>query len=220
MVSLITKAVGKYAMSTPPTPSTTAAPIAGLSSTGREPFAINFVRPHPWQMLAKRTLSVIATGYLTANLVVALVLVISLIHLSRQRSAHRVAAPAAVMQEMRELQAQAKQQLAELTTIIADQQQQFPAAGKLAALANTLPARTWITGIESAREARTLRIRALYAIDPEQPFELPAKGWIDALRADPIFGQQLKQLSLEHTSRDSRGKLELFSFEIAAEWTR
>lgn len=220
MVSTITKAVGKHTMSTQPAPSATSTPAAGLSSTGREPFAINFIRSHSWKVQAKWILSVAAVVYLAVNLVAALVLLGSFFHLSHQRSPHGVASPAVVVQDMSELQAQAKQQLAGLNTVIAAQQQQFPTAGKLAALANTLPARTWITGMDSAREARTLRIHALYAIDPEQPFELPAKGWIDALRADPVFGQQLKQLSLEHSSRESHGKVELFSFELAAEWTR
>ena len=197
------------------------APAAGGFPPGTEAFTINFARPHPLKAYAQRILPIVTRAYLAANVAVCLALVASACYLWIQRSGpSTMASPAAAIDEIAVLQQHAKQNLAELNANIAVQQQQFPAAGKLAALANTLPPRTWITAIEGKREGRAITIQALYLIDPEKPYELPAKGWIDALKADPVFGRQLKQLSLLQSSRENRGNAELFSFDLAAEWSR
>ena len=217
MTSTITKALGKFQQrGWQATPA-----AAGASPLDKEVFAINFVRPHPLKAYAQRVLPIVTRAYLAANVAVCLALVASACYLwIRHSGPSTVASPAAALDEIAVLQQHAKQNLAELSAGIALQQQQFPAAGKLAALANTLPPRTWMTGIEGKREGRAITIRALYIIDPEKPYELPAKGWIDALKADPVFGRQLKQLSLVQSSRESRGNAELFSFELAAEWSQ
>ena len=192
---------------------------AGVAAPHTEAFAINFVRPHPLKVCVQHAFPIVTLVYLAVNVAVCLVLVVTLCYfLVRPRDASTAASPAAVIQEMSTLQDQARQNLTELQTIIAAQRQQFPVAGKLAALANTLPPRTWISHIEGTRENRVMTIRALYVIDPEKPYELPARGWIESLKADPVFGHQLKQLSLRQSSRETLGNTELCSFELAAEW--
>ena len=187
----------------------------------REAFAINFTRPHALKAHAQRMLPAVTLGYLVVHVVACLVLVANAGSLwSRRHGFPTPTAPAAVVQEVTALQQQAQQQLVELNAVITTQQQQFPVAGKLAALAKTLPPRTWITHIEGKRDDRAVTIQVLYIIDPEKPYALPAKGWIETLKADPVFGRQLKRLLLQRSSRESRGKADLFNFELAAEWSR
>ena len=63
-----------------------------------------------------------------------------------------------------------------------------------------------------------MTIQAAYLIDPEHPYELPATPWIQALKADPQFGVNLKRLDLQSSSRKTQGRSELFLFTLSAEW--
>lgn len=185
-------------------------------------FAINFTRPHPVKAYVAKVLPIATTAYLAANAVAFVFLLITSFYclwIGRIERAP-LATPVHSAGEIAELQQQTSQQLAELRTVIIAQQARFPGAGKLAALANTLPARTWITSIESNWKDATATIRASYLTDPEKPYALPAKAWIDALKADPKFGDQLKQLSLRQSSQKTLGKGELFNFELSAAWER
>ena len=96
--------------------------------------------------------------------------------------------------------------------------QRFPVASKLAGIAETIPPRTWIQNLAASRDQRSLKIQALYLIDPKKPYDLPAKGWVQALKADPRFNQGLKRLELGTSSRTTQGDTKLFSFELLAEW--
>ncbi len=187
---------------------------------GEEVFSINFVRPHPLKACAQRILPRALLVYVTINVAVGFALVVTTCSLWYRYHTLPTASLSALPRETAELQQQVAQSLVELNTAIVVQRQRFPVAGKLAAMANTLPPRTWITGIKGKREGRTIKIQALSVIDPEKPYQLPAKGWIDGLRADPVFGRQLKRLLLGASSRESRGKVELFRFELLAEWSQ
>ena len=128
------------------------------------------------------------------------------------------AAEPASRQAMADLQAQAAIETTELTAMNAQLATRFPVGAKLAALTTTLPARTWLTGLEAKRDASTLTIRAAYFIDPEHPYELPTTRWIQALKADPTFGRGLKRLDLQNSSRQTQKRAELFAFTLLAEW--
>jgi len=227
MVSTITKAVGKHTMSTQPVPSATSTPAAGLSSTGREPFAINFVRHQTVSLRMRRVLVYAVLGYLVANMCVLVGFIgtsrSTYTQVERIRTAVHTTTPSAIAvktttDQMRVLQGQAKEDLARLTAIAAQQQQRFSVAGKLAALTKTVPARTWITGISGTRENRTILVQAVYLVDPHAPYELPTKRWMEALRADPSFGRGLKRLELKSSSKKMQGTAELVVFQLAAEW--
>ena len=72
--------------------------------------------------------------------------------------------------------------------------------------------------LSGSREDRTLTIHAMYLVDPEAPYALPANGWMEALTADPHFGQGLKRLELSASSRESKGRATLYAFTLIAEW--
>ena len=116
------------------------------------------------------------------------------------------------------LAASAKEDLARLTAMIAQQQPRFPVAGKVAALTKTLPPRTWITKISGKNDSRTLAIQAAYLVNPDAPYELPTKAWMQALRADAYFSSGLNRLELKSSARKKQGLAELALLELVAEW--
>ena len=118
------------------------------------------------------------------------------------------------------MQTQAAQDLSQLNVATTMQMQKFPVGGKLAALVKTLPARTWMTALSGDREGRKMRVEATYLINPESPYEFPTKKWIEALKADPSFRYRLKRVDLGNSSQKVQGKVELFSFDLTAEWER
>lgn len=125
-----------------------------------------------------------------------------------------------IPQEMEGLQDQAVRDLVMLSNAKLLQQQRLLVAGKLSAVSQTLPPRTWITGLSGDRNTRTIRIDAVYLIDPANPYELPAKAWMEALRNDAAFSRDLKRLELEDSSRKIQGSAELFAFRLVAEWNK
>lgn len=192
-----------------------------------EVFSINFIRHETLPVHIRRAGIYAALGYVAVNVVVALGLIVMAASLRGQSRGLQISlqgprpsaeALKARQQAMQTLAGRAGDQLARLQKVIAVQQQRFPVAGKLAALTKTLPPRAWITGIAGSRDGRTLRIRAAFLIDPEQPSLLPAKAWIDALKADEQFRHGLKRLELGSSSRKTQGNAKLFEFELMAEW--
>ena len=180
-------------------------------------FTINFIRPDTVACRIRTALVWLRPLSMAANLTVTLWLIGSAVSLMAQRTS----APAALgvaEADMKPLYAQAQTDLTRLNAIISRETARFRAGGKLAVLTTTLPARTWITTISSDRQKRTLLIGVTYLIDPEQPYELPTKVWIDSLRSDPRFSQGLKRLELMSSSRITQGRANLFVFELAAEW--
>ena len=203
-------------------------PMSSVSFVTSGPvFSINLIRHQTLSLRVRRTLAYLGLGYLLANAVALVVLLAVAATTSRQIHRTRVQlttqAPSAsavevVRREMETVQQRATEELARLQAMVSQQQQRFPVGGKLAALARTVPPRTWITGLSGARKDRTLTIRAAYLIDPDHPYELPTKTWMDALRTDPTFRDGLKRLTLGTSSRTTLGKAELFSFDLIAEW--
>jgi len=125
----------------------------------------------------------------------------------------------ALRSEVETLSHEAEDHAGEFTSILALEKKRFPIGGKLAALTETLPSRTWITQLSADQDQRLFKIQAVYAVDPAKPFELPAKKWMEALKADPRFGSGLKRMDLESSSRvGSQDKISLYTFDLVAEW--
>lgn len=200
----------------------------GPSGPPAPAFSINFIRGETVSLRVRRLLMSLALVYLAAHLLLLAGLLWTAFHahLQRQRLVLQVlsgAAPLprtarAVQEEMEMRHRRAEADLAQLGALVAQQQLRFPVGGKLAALSKTLPARTWITGIAGTRERRTIAVQATYLIDPERPYELPIKTWLEALRNDPAFRQGLTRLDLGTSSRKTQGSAELVLFELLAEW--
>lgn len=194
---------------------------------GPEIFSINLIRRQilPWRV--RRVMVAAVLGYLALNLACTAVLVgIAYRDHAQQRRLQRAlqgemtsaAAANALKQEMMTLRDRAQEDLAQLNAMISLQHYRFPIGLKLASLVKTLPARTWMNSLSADRETRIVTVKAMYVIDPDRPFELPAKGWIESLQADPYFSRGLKQLALGDSSRKMQGQTELFCFSLIAEW--
>lgn len=195
---------------------------------GAPVFSINFIRHHSLPVAVRRVLLYTAIGYVVASVIVLAVLLgmgvssgtqwRALQHHVQQATPSRSGRSAAVREEMDVLRQQAAQNVAELHAAIERRQRQFPVGGKLAGLTRTLPARTWLTNVTGEQKDRKMTIQAAYLVDPERPYDLPTKGWMAALKADPAFGQGLKSLELTSSTRKNHGRAELFIFQLSAAW--
>ena len=191
-----------------------------------ESFSINFVRREVIPLRLRRAGAAAAMVYWAANGALAawfLSNAFILFGQSRQIQAGFREKPTAALsgdliREMETLRGEALKDLAQLNADSALQRKKFFVGGKLAALTTTLPDRVWITGLSGSRDQRTVKIQAAYLVDPEAPHRLPAKGWVDALRADPRFSQGLRRLDPGPSSRKKQGEAELFDFELGDEW--
>lgn len=125
---------------------------------------------------------------------------------------------AALRQEIDALHDQATEDLAKLQKVTALKRQRFPLAKRLAVVTATLPARTWVTSVSTSRETRVMTIGASYLIDPEAPYKLPLRSWLEALKADDYFRRGLKRLELSQSARKPQGRSALFTAELVAEW--
>ena len=190
-------------------------------------FLINFMRRQTLPLRVRRTLIYIALSYLAASVVLSIGLISVAVHdHAESRSLQRtlkgrlppVEALNALKTDMDTLHQQATKNHLHIEELLELQRERLPVAGKLAVLAKTLPARTWITSLAGDRDDRTLSISATYLIDPDRPYMLPIKPWIEALERNPNFGQGLQRLELTTSSRTVVGKAELVAFELIAEW--
>ncbi len=195
----------------------------------REGFAINFIRQEnlpPWVRLA----SVYGVlGYVGVNILLAVWLIGGSAVFSFQAprlQAHlqgRLPNPAALAvlkQGMQDLDDQAVLDLAQFNAASNLERQRFLVGGKLAALAKTLPARTWVMQMSGQRAERSIDLQAAYVVDSGTPYKIPAKDWVQALQADPVFKQGLKGVSIGSSSRKTQGNSELFLFDLSADWQR
>jgi Tfp pilus assembly protein PilN len=220
---------------TPAVPKPTAAQLIAPAPTSHGPkpmahtesFSINFLRHETVPRFLRRALVYAAIGYLAVNLVVSIVIVgmtlearseWTSLRAEVEQGLHAPVEAAALTKDMLALQDRFSGNLERVSALVALQQQRFPVGGRLAALTRTVPPRTWITAVSGEREGRKLTISASYLVDPDKPYELPTKAWIEALRADPRFSQGLKRLDLGSTSRKTQGTAELLAFDLAAEW--
>ena len=210
---------GRKPAATVAQPSPVSRPLAAVSTSPI--FEINFLR-HPSPSAAiQQALIALGVIYMLANVAVTGWLLLTGVSATWQtvRSASRAAAQRnGASQDLGVMYQRASQELAQLQGIVASQKARFLAGGRLSALTETLPARTWISGISGDRADHSLILRAEYLIDPEHPYELPAKEWMAALKQDPRFGHRLKQLEMTSSSRKTQGNSELLSFELVAEW--
>ena len=195
-------------------------------SHSKEVFSINFLRREIVPMRVRRILAYAALGYLAVNIVFLFILfrAASTTRAEWQTLESAAGTPSAsvatLKQEMDTMVEQATRDLTQLGTFIALEKDQFPVGGKLAALAKTLPARTWVTGLSGDREGHKITVSASYLINPEAPYELPMKKWIESLKANDLFGKNLKRIAVESSSQKMQGKVELCNFELVAEWER
>ena len=195
----------------------------------REGFAINFVRGEtlpPWVRLASAyaVISTLAVGLLLAlYLVVASAAFFFQSHQLQAKLRGRLPTPAALAvlkQEMQELDDQAVFDLAQFKTFSNLQKQRFLAGERLAALARTLPARTWVVQISGQRAERSMDLQAAYLVDSGTPYKIPAKNWVQDLQADPVFKNGLRGVSIGSSSRKTQGNSELYLFNLSADWQR
>ena len=222
-----TKVVGKR-QATPERKAKARRP-AGTPYRGGAVFSINFVRSDMVPMRFRRIMLYSILGYLAVNVAVLFGLMRMASNTQDEWQALQAAlngeltsatAVNALTQEMDRMNAQATRDVEQLDRVIALKREEFFVGGKLASLARTIPIRTWITDISGDRDGRRITIQAAYLIDPEAPYDLPTKAWIDALRADPDFGDGLKQIVLGESSQKMQGSAELFSFDLIVEWER
>ena len=207
-----------------PIPNSELRPAPLVSS---EVFSINFIRSEFVPPQVRRWLLSVGLGWLVINalVLVGLMLMTVLMHQqSRQLQAavrQQITSAKTVdtaSQEIETLGEHAAEHVAQLNAVIAQERQRFPSGNKLAAIARTLPARTWLTSVSGDRKARTLTIQAAYLINQASPYDLPTKEWLAALKDDPGFREGLTRLDVGSSSRKRVGEAELFSFELTAQW--
>ena len=210
-----------------PTLKERASPVPVRMRSSSQVFSINFIRHEIMPLGVRRALTLVYLGYVLTTIIVMLGLLGGAfqtrwqwhqVQMTIQGAMPSSAQMGVLKQDMVTLRQRAMGDLGKLNTAIAFQRQQFPVSAKLEAITETLPPRTWVTRLAGKRDDRTLAIHAVYLVDPQTPDALPVKAWTAALRVDPRFGQGLKRLDLESSSRDTQGKAELFSFELVAEW--
>ena len=108
--------------------------------------------------------------------------------------------------------------LKDLDAVIAIEKDKFQIAGKLAGIARTIPPRTWVTSIKLDGWRRSMMLEARFLVDVADPYQLPTKKWIDALKNDPTFGEGLEQIDYLQSSQTQVGHAEIGFFEIEARW--
>ena len=198
-----------------------------MSATTATVCTINLIRHQNLPRYVQRSLTWVALGALLVNVAIAAGL--GGVAYRTRAQGHRLQtqlqgrmasadAASTLKQEMLTLRDRAHEDVTQLNAMIALQQARFPVGGRLAGLTNTLPPRTWITGLAADREKRTLTITASYLIDTERPFDLPTKAWLAALQANTQFSRGLKRVELGESSRKLQGSAELFCFSLVAEW--
>ena len=202
-------------------------PVLVSAPHAGEVFSINFLRHQSLPLSVQRTLISLGVVYVLAQIGVAVILVTMSANYLREgqqvQRQIRSALPSgsalkSLKQAMQSTQAAALEELNQLQAYLTLQQERFPVGGKLAVLSKTLPTRTWITQIAGNRDRHTITVSASYLIDPNNPYALPTKEWIEALKQDASFNHGLKKLELGNTSRKSINRSELFLFELVAEW--
>lgn len=194
-----------------------------------EVFSINFLRHETLPLSLRRTLLSLAVVYLVVQIGLAIVLMMTALAYGRdsfvlhRRLAYQSPTSPSIKSLRKDIQAvhaAADEELAQLNRFLALQRERFPVSSKLAALAKTLPPRTWITELIGNREQHAITIRAAYLIDPDNEFALPTKGWMESLKQDPVFSRDLKKLELGSSSHKTQGRADVFTFELLAAWAQ
>ena len=196
------------------------------SSSG---FTINFVRRENLPAWVRLLSAYGVMGYLAVSLLLSIWLIggtavfFFQAHHLRADLQGRLPNPAALAvlkQEMQDLDDQATLDLSQFNALSNLQKQRFPVGGKLAALAKTIPARTWVMQMSSQRAERSIDIQAAYLVDSGTPYRIPAKKWVQALQEDPVFKKGLRGVSIGSSSRKTQGDSELYFFNLSADWQR
>lgn len=200
---------------------------ANLHQTKSEVFAINFIRREFLPSSIKRLLAYFVFGYLGMSIITAAILILMAfgahfkyhhIQTLLKRNALSGAQVEDLEAEMKVLGTQIASSLGQLNSLNTIQQGRFLIADKLAGLTRTVPARTWITAMRGDANQAQMAIEAIFLVDSANPYQLPAKQWIELLKKDPDFGRNLKHLELKKSSQRTQGKIELYVFELLVEW--
>ena len=197
------------------------------SSTRTEVFSINFLRHETFSQKIKRGLAYFSVGFLALNLIVLIVFLSwtfqtyyqAHLRLERLTSGTSSEATFGSLQSRTEaIYQQAVHDLTRINSILEIRREGLSLADKLAALARTLPERTWITEINFDRSSRSLSVQAMSWMQTDTLTESPLKEWLQALKADPDFGKGLQKIGLVKTLQRRKEKIELYTFEFVAEW--
>lgn len=200
-----------------------------FGAASSEGFAVNLIRAQVPPAWIRRSLAsaVVAVSAFNAFLCLWLVgsSLVFLIQSSRLQGKFQgqLSAPGslqALKDQALALTEQGEIDRAQISAALNLQRQHFPVSSKLAVLAKTLPPRIWISQVSGERADRSMDIQAVYLVAPSSPERLPAKQWIEAVRADPVFRNGLKSADLKSANRKSQRSGDLFFFEVAAEWAR
>ena len=193
----------------------------------REVFSINFIRKELHYLRVSRILAYVAFISLAVNAVI-LVLMIAMSYYNHSKSSsledalkNQVSSKTDLknlVPELELIKKQASDNLRRMNSIITLQKNKFATAEKLAGLSRTLPPATWITHLDTDRSARTIAIQATYIVEPNHPYQVPIKQWIEALKADPGFGRDLKNIELKQSSQKMQEQVEVCIFELLAQW--
>ena len=192
-------------------------------------FSINFARQEILPPSVKRCLAYLVLGYLAVNVFAAVFFMAVTFRmyqeqrqlaLDLQSTALSPKAIADLRHEWKSLKKEVSSHLVRLNSAIAIEKERFGLAEKLAGLSRTLPPRTWIAALGGNRSGRTLTVQALYVGKPDEPYKVPGKEWIEALKADPAFGSGLKRIELAQPPQRVQKKAELYSFGLVAEWAQ
>lgn len=206
-------------------PTTTPRHVAGVHPV----FSINFVRGRVMPQRLRPWLAGLGIGYVVISAALAIALIGWSVHLRHRRhelllwsSMGEGMPSSAALERMRAdvaaLHREAAASLRQIQPLLVRAQRRFPLAGRLAALAKTVPARAWISHLSGDRADRALTIDAVYLVDPEGPDALPITAWMETLRADPSFGHHLKRFEVGTSSRKMQGRAELVMFQLIAQW--
>ena len=192
-----------------------------------EVFSINFIRREFVPLSIRRAVIYGAFVFLLINAAILLGMIVfavqshSELHAIQKILAREIptkAAMADLRQDLSILETRAGTHTQQLDAVASFQKDRLWAGEKLDAIAETLPARTWVTQIAGAEAQKTFTIQAIYLIDPKKPYELPIKGWMEKLKGNPQFREGLSRFELTNSSRKLQGNAEVCDFQMIAEW--
>lgn len=192
-----------------------------------EIFSINFVRRGFVPFSVRRFFVYLGFAYFGIQMLALITLIVTAAYANIRENQLRHAiqrelSPNIRMEEMKSemdfLRQVAADRVVQLNKTNQMQNDHFFFASEFAAIAKTLPPRTWVTQLAGNRGNRSITLQASYLVDPQKPYQLPNKPWLDALKADPDFGRGLKSLVMTRTSQSNAGKAEICTFEFLAEW--
>ena len=186
-------------------------------------FSINFLRQDRVSPVFARLLGFCAFGYLAISILTAVFLAATAARTYKEtRLLEQSFASIPAFKDLRGewplFQKQITDRIAELDVAIAVQKNHFHVSEKLAVFGKTLPEKVWVSSVKTDRSKKSIAVQALYIGREDEPYKVPSKEWMAALKADPVFGRHLKRLEMVESPQRVERKAELYSFGLLAEW--